>query len=91
MAILSKKQPASCSVGCKIMKMVSTLLLFVVAVAALVGVYETHVITGTDASRMMLQFGSTSGSLAIVAFVLSFVAFLKHMCACMAPCAVCSK
>ncbi len=72
-------------------KWVLCLLLLIVAIAALVGVYQTHVITGTDPARFAVQFGSTSGSLSIIAFVLASVAWMKHMICCMSPCEVCSK
>jgi hypothetical protein len=91
MSLMSKKKSDSCSVGCLIIKWVLGILLFVVTVAALIGVYETHVIIGADPARMAIQFGSTSGSFSIIAFVLSSVALMKHMVCCMSSCQVCSK
>lgn len=91
MALLSKKQ-AGCSTGCMVCKWIVAVLLLLVAIAALVGVYQTHVVTGSDASRTMIQFGSTSGSLAIIAFVVSVMAWCKKMAACMSgSCEVCCK
>ncbi len=83
MALLSKKQTSSCSVCCKVCKWIVMLLLLCTSIAALLGVYQTHVVTGSDASRMMIQFGSTSGSLAIIAFVASVLAWGKKMACCM--------
>lgn len=91
MALLAKKKSDTCSTGCLVTKWVLCLLLLVVSVAALVGVYETHIIIGTDPARFAVQFGSTSGSLSIIAFVLASVAWMKHMICCMGPCEVCSK
>ncbi len=89
MALLSKKQ-AGCSTGCMIGKWIVAAALLLVAVAALIGVYQTHVVTGSDSSRVMIQFGSTSGSLAIIAFVVSVMAWCKKMVACMSgSCEMC--
>lgn len=91
MAILSKKQ-AGCSTGCVIGKWIVCLLLLATSIAALVGVYQTHVIVGTDPARFAIQFGSTSGSLAIIAFVVSVMAFGKKLMCCMSKsCEGCSK
>jgi hypothetical protein len=73
---------------CCTVKWVSSLLLILVAVAALVGVYQTHVL---DLAPMRVQFGSTSGSLAIIAFSIALVSALKQMICCMTTCEVCSK
>ncbi|MBP7113842.1 MAG: hypothetical protein KBA40_00125 [Candidatus Peribacteraceae bacterium] len=91
MALLSKKKTESCSTGCLVTKWALCLLLLVVTLAALIGVYETHVIIGTDPARFAVQFGSTSGSLAILAFTVASVSFMKHMICCMSPCEVCSR
>ena len=92
MALLGKKQTSSCSVGCKFCKWVVALLLLAVSIASLAGVYQTHVMSGSDGSRMVIQFGSTSGSLAIIAFVVSVMAWGKKMMCCMSKsCEVCSK
>ncbi len=90
MALMGKKKD-SCSTSCLVTKWALCLLLLLVTAASIVGVYETHIIIGTDPARFALQFGSTSGSLAIIAFVMSSVAFMKHMVCCMSPCEVCSK
>lgn len=88
MALLSKKKTDTCSTGCLVTKWVLCLLLLLIAIAALIGVYQTHVL---DLAPVRVQFGSTSGSLAIIAFVASSVACMKHMISCMGSCAVCSK
>ncbi len=86
MALLSKKKQ-TCALPCVIIKWTLCVLLLIVAVAALVGVFQTHII---DLAPMRVQFGSTSGSLSIVAFTLASVAWLKHMICCMSPCEACS-
>ncbi len=89
MALLSKKQ-ASCSTGCQTFKWIVCVLLLLVAIAALFGVYQTHMIVGSDPARFAVQFGSTSGSLSILAFVVSVMAFGKKMSCCMSgSCEVC--
>lgn len=90
MAIMSKKKGDTCSTGCLVTKWAVCLLLLLVAIAALIGVYETHVMMGTDPARFAVQFGSTSGSLAIMAFVMASVSCMKHLMCCMAPCEVCN-
>lgn len=91
MALLSKKSQG-CPLGCVISKWVVAILLLATSIAALVGVYQTHVISGSDASRVVIQFGSTSGSLAIIAFVVSVMAWGKKMASCMSgSCEACSK
>ncbi len=90
MALLSKKQSSCCRTGCTTAKWIVCALLFLVAIAALFGVYQTHVIIGTDPARFAIQFGSTSGSLSIIAFVVSVMAWCKKMSCCMSgSCEVC--
>ena len=90
MAFLSKKSAGCCSPGCKVCKWVVAILLLLTSIAALVGVYQTHVITGSDSSRVVIQFGSTSGSLAIIAFVVAVVSWGKQIMCCMSKtCEVC--
>lgn len=91
MALLSKKQ-AGCPTGCIVSKWIVCVLLFLVTIAALVGVYQTHVIVGSDPARFAIQFGSTSGSLSIIAFVIAVMAWGKKMACCMSgSCEVCKK
>ncbi len=90
MALMGKKKVGTCSTGCMVTKWALCLLLLLVSLAAIVGVYETHIIIGTDPARFAVQFGSTSGSLSIIAFVLASVACMKHMVACMGPCEICN-
>lgn len=68
------------------MKWAVALLLFIVTVASLVGIYQTHVIAGGA------QFGSTSGSLAILAFVASLMSWSGQMCKCLGQdCEACAR
>lgn len=91
MSLMGKKQKSTCSPMCKSMKWIFAILLFLVTAASIVGVYETHVLLSSDGSRVALQFGSTSGSLAIIAFVIAAKVWMKQMIGCMSPCEVCSK
>ena len=58
-------------------KWVVAILLFLTSVASLIGIYQTHVVNGG------IQFGSTSGSLAILAFTASIMCWGKKMASCM--------
>ncbi|MFA5799705.1 MAG: hypothetical protein WC840_01965 [Candidatus Peribacteraceae bacterium] len=90
MGILSSKKPC-CSIGCLTTKWLAALLLFVVTIAALVGIFETHIVAASvEPTRYALQFGSTGGSLAILAFTVSLLAWMKHMVAIMKRCEVCN-
>ena len=86
MSILSsKKSKMQCSPACVIVKWVVALALFLVSIASLVGIYQTHVVAGGA------QFGSTSGSLAILAFTASVFAWTRQMALCMTKeCAFCA-
>ncbi|MBI2117988.1 hypothetical protein HYT95_03755 [Candidatus Peregrinibacteria bacterium] len=55
---------------------VVTLLLFLAAVAALAGVYKAHFLGGG------MVFGTTSGSLSILAFSVTATLWAKFMCHC---------
>ena len=70
-------------------KWLIAVLLLCTSIAALAGVYQTHIISSSDGVRLALQFGSTSGSLAIVAFTLSVMAWGKQVMSCMSKCEVC--
>ena len=87
MALLSKKQQI-CVLPCRIAKWTVCLLLLLVSVAALVGVFQTHVI---DFAPMRVQFGSTSGSLSILAFTVAVMAWGKKMMSFMGKCEACTK
>ena len=87
MALIAKKQPV-CVLPCRIIKWTMCALLFIAALAALVGVFQTHVI---DMSPMRIQCGTTSGSLSIVAFTLSVMAWGKKFAICMGKCEICTK
>jgi uncharacterized membrane protein len=72
-------------------KWVICILLFLVAIASLIGVYETHTAIGTDPMTFAMQFGSTGGSLAILAFCVAVLSWKKQVISCMGKCEVCSK
>ena len=86
MALMSKKQ--SCPLGCVLTKWIVCALLVLAALAALFGVFETHVLS---MAPVRVQFGSTSGSLAILAFSVAVVSAMKQLVCCMSKCEVCSK
>ena len=65
--------------GCKVVVGIVALLTTVTTIATLIGVYQTHV----TAEGWM--FGSPNGSLAVIAFVVSimcWVKLVKKMCPC---------
>ena len=65
--------------GCKVMTGIVTLLVTVMTVAALIGVWMTHM----TAEGWM--FGTPNGSLSVIAFVVSVMCWLKlvkKMCPC---------
>ena len=51
-------------------------LLLLASVASLIGVYKSHFLSSGA------TFGTTSGSLALIAFVLSVTLWKKSMCCC---------
>ena len=77
---------SKCSAVCMTSKIILAVLLFLTTLASLLGVYQTHFVGGS------MQFGSTSGSLAIIAFVASALAWGKKMkCCMMNNCEVCMQ
>ncbi|MDD5056016.1 MAG: hypothetical protein PHZ00_07180 [Candidatus Peribacteraceae bacterium] len=91
MSLLKKKQPAaSCSVGCVITKWIVAVLLFVAVVMAAIGIVQTHVVVDANGSFQAVQFGSSAGSLAIIAFSVALLGWVKQMTGCLGKCDVCS-
>lgn len=64
-------------------KWLFALLFFVVTVASIMGVIETHIVND------QLVFGGTNSSFAILAFVAALYAFSRQFMTCMKPCEVC--
>ena len=89
MAFGKKQSSSSCHPAYMVLRWVMCALLLLVAIGALVGVYQTHVLMSADTLR--LQFGSTSGSLAIIAFAAASMSLMKQFVKCMGPCEICSK
>ena len=86
MSLLSKKPKPQCSAGCTVMKWVVALLLLLVTIAAGFGIYQTHIVPKG------VQFGGTDGSLAILAFTISLIAWSRQMASCMRQgCEVCGS
>lgn len=75
MALLSKKSAAKVSgcTGCSVGNILSLVLLAVATVASAIGVYKAHVLS-TGAT-----FGTSNGSLSLIAFVLA-VTLLHKAC-----------
>ncbi len=91
MSLLKKKQPASsCSIGCVVCKWIIAILLFIIVVMAATGVVQTHVVVDMNGGLQALQFGSSPGSLAIIAFTVALLGWVKQMTGCMGKCDVCS-
>jgi len=77
--MLRKKSSGGTCGPCTVVQWVVMALLFLATLAALVGVYKAHFLS-TGAT-----FGTTSGSLALVAFTLSLTLWAKsasHCCGC---------
>jgi len=67
----------SCCGACTAINWTICLLLFLAAVTALVGVYQTHFgING-------MVFGNSNSSLVLLAFVVSLTMWAKWMCKCL--------
>ena len=75
---MAKKPPPGCS-PCKFIQWIVCLLLFIGAVASIVGVYKAHVVDGVT------TFGTTPGSMALIAFAITITVWLKMMKEC-CPC-----
>jgi hypothetical protein len=86
---LIKKKP-TCTSACIFMKWLVAVVLTIVLIASAVGVFESHVLIAQDASRVLFQFGSTSGSLSILAFVVTLAGWVKCLKAMKSPCEVCA-
>lgn len=70
----------TCSSACIALNWLVCLLLFLTTVAAGAGVYNAHF------ANNVAMFGSSLGSLAIVAFVASLALWSKWMCKCLCGC-----
>lgn len=80
----SKKKSGLCSF-CEWLSVVLTALATIAALAAVAGLYKAHVLSSG------LTFGTSTGSLSIIALVASLL-FLKKACdACMCDCKVPKK
>lgn len=77
---MKKCDISSCSVGCSLVKWITSILLFLATVAAAVGTYNAH-FGGSEP-----VYGSTLDSLALIAFVISLTLFTKSMCHCCGSC-----
>ncbi len=76
MALFGKKAKNSGCSGCTLTNVVSTVLLFISALASAIGVYKAHVLAAGA------TFGTSNGSLSLIAFALSLTLLTKSMKAC---------
>lgn len=84
MSLLNGKKKAAAAasaacMGCMVMKWLTGFFFLVAAIAALIGAYMAHVTPDG------LVFGSTNGSLALIAFVVSMKLLSKQI-RCCCPC-----
>lgn len=78
-----KKKPTH-TTPCLVVHVIVAVLLFVAALAALVGVYNSHVLKAG-----VVVFGTSSGSLSLIAFAVTLAFFMKAMKHCCGPCEAC--
>jgi hypothetical protein len=71
---LIKKKNSGCGALCTALQWVVALLLLLASVAALIGVWNTHVTNNGFA------FGGSSASLALIAFAISVTLCKKSLC-----------
>ncbi len=81
--LLGSKKMDKCT-GCMVTNWVVTLLLFVTSIASALGAYMAHF--PTEEGMVVPTFGTTTGSLSILAFAVSISLWIKHMKGC-CPCA----
>jgi hypothetical protein len=77
-----RKKSPHCG-ACLVCQVVVAILLFLASVAALVGVYKSHVLSSGFA------FGTTSGSLSLIAFAVSVTLWMSQMRNCVSKCEAC--
>lgn len=81
----SKKKSSGVCVFCEWMSVILTALAAIASLAALAGLYKAHLMSSG------LVFGTSTGSLSIIALVIS-LSFLKKTCdGCMCECKVPKK
>ncbi len=68
---------------CLAVHVVVTVLLFVASIAALLGVYKAHMLSSGAA------FGTTSGSLSLVAFSITLSLCIYQLKCCLTKCEAC--
>ncbi len=71
--------------GCLAFHVGASILLFIAALAALIGLVVAHY----DPSDGALVFGTPASSLAIIAFVVTLSLLMKQCAMCMSKCDVC--
>lgn len=84
MFFLSKKKNPH-DMFCLVCHVIVTILLFLAAVASIVGALTAHY----DLRAETLIFGTNAGSLSLIAFGLTATLFMKSLKACMSECEVC--
>lgn len=82
--MLFHKKSHAHSGPCLILHLIAAGLLLFVTLLSLLGVFLSHV----DAQGLV--FGTSAGSLSILAFSATLVLFLQHLRNCMTPCEICA-
>ncbi|MBI1812855.1 hypothetical protein HY285_03295 [Candidatus Peregrinibacteria bacterium] len=70
--------------GCMVLHMIVAALLALSALASLVGVYKAHFLNDG------LTFGTSTASLALIAFAFTVTMWLHSMKSCMGKCEICN-
>lgn len=78
---------------CLVMHLLIAALLLLVSLLSLLGVFLSHILTSTHdgVTTTTLAFGTSSGSLSIIAFAVSVTCFLKQLKASWSKCEACSS
>jgi hypothetical protein len=78
------KKKSTHATPCLVVHVVVAVLFLVAAIAALLGVYHSHVLKAG-----VLVFGTSSGSLALIAFAVTLAFFMKALKHCCGSCEAC--
>lgn len=76
MSLLGKKSKNSGCTGCGIANYVALVLLAIGTIATVIGVYKAHLLPAGA------TFGTSNGSLSLIAFVLAVTLLKKTFCGC---------
>ncbi len=82
-----KKNPHD--TGCFVCHVIVTVLLFVTTLAALMEVLASHYVILKGAREATMIFGTSAGSLSLIAFAITITFWVKSFKACMSGCEAC--